>query len=74
MPGSIAIYTEDEIITFNRDVKPSVSVGNAWTLRFATKEIKGVIFPLEQMIWKFNLKKDVKNKRLVNSVKYHYYP
>ena len=34
VPGSIAIYTEDEINTFNRDVKPSVSVGNTWTLHF----------------------------------------
>ena len=34
VPGSIAIYTEDEINIFNRDVKPSVSVGNAWTLHF----------------------------------------
>ena len=50
------------------------TLGHFISFSFVTKEIKGVIFPLEQMIWKFNLKKKVKNKRLVNSVKYHYYP
>ena len=33
------------------------TLGHFISFNFATKEIKGVIFPLEQMIWKFNLKK-----------------
>ena len=43
MPGSIAIYTEKEINTFNRDVKLSVlSLGHFISFSFATKDVKGV--------------------------------
>ena len=40
---SIVIYTEEEITTFNRDVRLSVlSLGNLISFSFATKEVKGV--------------------------------
>ena len=40
---SIVIYTEEEITTFNRDVRLSVlSLGNLIYFSFATKEVKGV--------------------------------
>ena len=43
VPGSIAIYTEEEINTFNRDVKLSVlSLGHFISFSFATKEVKDV--------------------------------
>ena len=55
VPGSIAIYTEKEINTLNRDVTLSVlSLGNFISFSFATKEVKGATyFLLEQRIWKF---------------------
>ena len=43
VPGSIAIYTEEEINTFNRDVKLSVlSLGHVISFSFAVKEVKGI--------------------------------
>ena len=43
VPGSIAIRVEEEINTFNRDVKLSaLSVGHFISFSFATREIKGV--------------------------------
>ena len=43
VPGSIVIYTEEEINTFNGDVKLSVlSLGRFIYFSFATKEVKGV--------------------------------
>ena len=43
VPGSIAIYTEEEINTFNCDVKLSVvSLGHFISFSFATKDVKGV--------------------------------
>ena len=43
VPGSIVIYTEEEINTFNHDVKLSLlSLGHFMSFRFATKEVKGV--------------------------------
>lgn len=68
---TVVIYTDEEINTFNHDVKLSVlSPGHLVSSNFATKEVKGVnyfpsrVYDLE--IWK----KDLKDKRLVNSVKY----
>ena len=43
VPGSIVIYTEEEINTFNGDVKLSVLLlGRFISFSFATKEVKGV--------------------------------
>ena len=43
VPGSIVIYTEEEINTFNHDVKLSLlSLGHFMSFRFAAKEVKGV--------------------------------
>ena len=43
VPGSIAIYTEEEINTFNRDVKLSVlSLGHVISFSFVVKEVKGI--------------------------------
>ena len=43
MPGSIVIYKDEEINTFNRDVKLSVlSLAHVISFSFATKELKGV--------------------------------
>ena len=43
VPRSIAIYTEEEINTFNRDVKLSaLSVGHFISFSFTTRETKGV--------------------------------
>ena len=43
VPGSIAIRVEEEINTFNRDVKLSaLSVGHFISFSFATRDIKGV--------------------------------
>ena len=43
VPGSIAIYTEDEINTFNHDVKLSVlSLGHVISFSFTVKEVKGI--------------------------------
>ena len=43
VPRSIVIYTEEEINTFNRDIKLSVlSLGHLISFSFATKELKGV--------------------------------
>ena len=45
VPGSIVIYTEEEINTFNRDVKLSVlSLGHFISFSFATKEVKGATY------------------------------
>ena len=57
VPGSIVIYTEEEINTFNHDVKLSLlSLGHFMSFRFATKEVKGVnYFPSranDLEIWK----------------------
>ena len=42
-PELIVIYTEEEITTFNRDVKLSVlSIEHFISFSFATKEVKGV--------------------------------
>ena len=42
-PGSIVIYTEEEINTFHRDFKLSVLwLGHFISCSFATKEVKGV--------------------------------
>ena len=42
-PGSIVICTEEEVNTFNRDVKRSVlSLGHFISFSFATKEVKGL--------------------------------
>ena len=70
VPGSIAIYTEKEINTaFNRDVTLSVlSLGHFISLSFAAKDVKVFSFSSKGF---GNLKKDIKDKRLVNSVKYH---
>ena len=75
VPGSIAIYTEKEINTVNRDVTLSVlSLGHFISFSFSTKEVKGATyFPSRAKdleIWK----KMLKEKRLVNLGKYHYYP
>ena len=61
VPGSIIIYTEEEINTFKRDVKLSVlSLGHVISFSFATKEVKGVnYFPSranDLEIWKNMLK------------------
>ena len=43
VPRSIVIYTEEEINTFNRDIKLSVlSLGHLISFSFATKELKDV--------------------------------
>ena len=43
VPGSIIIYTEEEINTFKRDVKLLVlSLGHVISFSFASKEVKGV--------------------------------
>ena len=45
VPGSIVIYTEEEINTFHRDFKLSVLLlGHFVSISFATKEVKGVNF------------------------------
>ena len=64
-----------EINTVNRDVALSVlSLGHFISFSFATKEVKGATyFPSRAKdleIWK----KMLKEKRLVNLGKYHYYP
>ena len=61
VPGSIAIYTEKEINTVNRDVTLSVlSLGHFISFSFATKEVKGATYFLSQAkdleIWKKMLK------------------
>ena len=58
---SIAIYTEKEINTVNRDVTLSVlSLGHFISFSFATKEVKGATYFLSQAkdleIWKKMLK------------------
>ena len=48
-PGSIAIYTEKEINTVNRDVTLSVlSLGHFISFSFATKEVKGATYFLSR--------------------------
>ena len=64
-----------EINTVNRDVALSVlSLGHFISFSFATKEVKGATyFPSRAKdleIWK----KMLKEKRLINLGKYHYYP
>ena len=63
VPGSIAIYTEKEINTVNRNVTLSVlSLGHFISFSFATKEVKGATyFPSRAKdleIWKKMLKKN----------------
>ena len=49
VPGSIAIYTEKEINTVNRDVTLSVSsLGNFISFSFAIKEVKGATYFLSR--------------------------
>ena len=49
VPGSIAIYTEKEINTVNRDVTLSVlSLGHFISFSFATKEVKGATYFLSR--------------------------
>ena len=75
VPGSIVIYIEEEINTFNRDVKLSVLLlGHFISFSFAIKDVKGVnYFPSRGNDFEI-FKKDFKGKRFVNSVKYQYYP
>ena len=63
VPGSIAIYTEKEINTVNRDVTLSVlSLGHFISFSFATKEVKGATYFLSRysltqwQFWQANLK------------------
>ena len=73
-PELIVIYTEEEITTFNRDVKLSVpTIEHFISFSFATKEVKGVNYFTSRANYLEIWKKDVKDKRLENSVKYHYY-
>ena len=63
VPGSIVIYTEEEINTFNRDIKlPLLSLGHFISFSFAIKEVKGInYFPSRAKdleIWKKILKID----------------
>ena len=63
VPGSIAIYTEKEINTLNRDVTLSVlSLGHFISFSFPTKEVKGATYFPSRAKDFFNLKKDVKRK------------
>ena len=75
VPGSIAIYTEKEINTVNRHVTLSVlSLGHFISFHFCHQRGKRCkLFSFSSKGFG-NLKKDVKEKRLVNSKKYHYYP
>ena len=75
VPGSIAIYAEKEINTVNRHVTLSVlSLGHFISFHFCHQRGKRCkLFSFSSKGFG-NLKKDVKEKRLVNSVKYHYYP
>ena len=75
VPRSIVIYTEEEINTFKRDVKLSVLLLEHFiSFSFVTKKVKGTNhFPSRANDLE-NLNKDVKDRRLVNSVKYIYYP
>ena len=75
VPRSIVIYTEEEINTFKRDVKLSVLLLEHFiSFSFATKKVKDVNhFPSRANDLE-DLNKDVKDRRLVNSVKYTYYP
>ena len=75
VPGSIAIYTEKEINTVNHHVTLSVlSLGHFISFHFCHQRGKRCkLFSFSSKGFG-NLKKDVKEKRLVNLVKYHYYP
>ena len=75
VPRSIVIYTEEKINIFKRDVKLSVLLlVHFISFSFATKKVKGLnYFPSRANDLK-NLNKAVKYRRLVNSVKYIYYP
>ena len=75
VPRSIVICTEEEINTFKRDVKLSVLLFEHFiSFSFAIKKVKDVNhFPFRANDLE-NLNKDVKDRRLVNSVKYIYYP
>ena len=75
VPKSIVLYTEEEINTFKRDVKLSVLLLEHFiSFSFATKKVKDVNhFPSRANDLE-NLNKDVKDRWLVNSVKYIYYP
>ena len=75
VPGSIVIYTEEKINIFKRDVKLSVLLLEHFiSFSFATKKVKGVNYFPSRANDLENLNKDVKDRRLVNSVKYIYYP
>ena len=75
VPESIAIYAEKEINTVNRHVTLSVlSLGHFISFHFCHQRGKRCkLFSFSSKGFG-NLKKDVKEKRLVNSKKYHYYP
>ena len=75
VPRSIVICTEEEINTFKRDVKLSVLLLEHFiSFSFATKKVKGVNYFPSRANDLENLNKDVKDRRLVNSVKYIFYP
>ena len=75
MPRSIVIYTEEKINIFKRDVKLSVLLLVHFTsFSFATIKVKGLHYFPSRANDLENLNKDVKDRRLVNSVKYIYYP
>ena len=74
VPGSIVIYTKEEINTFIAILNFQCFCLHTISFSFATKEVKGVnCFPSRENDLEIR-KKDVKDKRLVNSVKYIYYP
>ena len=73
VPGSIAIYTEKEIKTFNRHVTLSVlSLGHFISFHFCHQ--RGKMCKLFFFSSKRKTACKFKEKQLVNSVKYHYYP
>ena len=75
VPGSIVIYTEEKINIFKRDVKLSaLLVEHFISFSFATKKVKGANYFPSRANDLENLNKDVKDRRLVNSVKYIFYP
>ena len=66
VPGSIVIYTEEEINTFDRDVKLSVLVlGQFISFSFASKRGKRCkLFSFSSKLFE-NLKKGFKDKHLI---------
>ena len=75
VPGSIVIYTEEKINTFKRDVKLSMLLLEHFiSFSFATKKVKGINYFPSRANDLENLNNYVTDRRLVNSVKYIYYP